>query len=37
MTTRGVRAQFLGGRPLPTLGGVFQEEEADEEDDGDEQ
>ena len=33
----GVRAQFLGGNPLPTLGGAFREEEDDNEDDGDEQ
>jgi len=35
--TRGVRARFLGGRPPPTLGGAFREEEDGDEDDGDEQ
>ena len=33
----GVRARFLGGNPLPTLGGAFWEEEDDNKDDGDEQ
>ena len=33
---RGGCARFLGGRPPLTFGGVFQEEEDDNEDDGDE-
>ena len=33
---RGECARFLGGRPPLTFGGVFQEEEDDNEDDGDE-
>ena len=34
---RGVGARFLGGRPPPTLGRAFREEEDDNEDDGDTQ
>ena len=37
MEAGGVRARFLGGRPPPTLGRAFWEEENDNEDDGDEQ
>jgi len=33
----GVGARFLGGRPRPTLGGAFREDEDGNEDDGDEQ
>jgi hypothetical protein len=33
----GVHAQFLGGRPPPTLGGAFWEEEEDNKDNGDKQ
>jgi len=34
---QGVGARFLGGRPPPTLGRAFREEEDDNEDDGDKQ
>ncbi len=37
MEAGGVRARFLGGRPPPTLGRAFWEEENDNEDNGDEQ
>jgi hypothetical protein len=33
----GIRAQFLGGRPPPTLGGAFWEDADGNEDDGDKQ